>query len=130
VLGSQGDKRSLRSTAALYNLWYELPVSQRGSEIYHGIWSSFMQMLVSRGLYDFRGVQYVDGSFGVGEFPDLNMDARGEPIGWSFNGLYGSGFSVHFPIYAKFITVRNNRADVYLTWPAPKSATGSSGAKK
>jgi len=120
VLGSQGDKRALRGPAQLYNLWYELPPAHRGSEIYHGVWSTFMQMLVSRGLYDFRGVQYVDESFGVGEFSDLNQDERGEPIGWSFGGLAGSGFSTHFPLYAKFITVRNNRADVFLTLRPPK----------
>jgi endonuclease/exonuclease/phosphatase family metal-dependent hydrolase len=130
VLGSQGDKRALRSTADLYNLWYELPSSRRGSEIYHGVWSTFMQMLVSRGLYDFRGVQYVDNSFAVGEFPDLNADEHGEPIGWSFRGIAGSGFSVHFPLYAKFITVRNNRADVFLKVGPPKRDPDPAGVRK
>jgi len=130
VLGSQGDKRALRANADLYNLWYELPSSQRGSEIYHGVWSTFMQMLVSRGLYDFRGVQYVDGSFGVGEFPGLNVNENGEPIGWSFSGMAGSGFSVHFPLYAKFITVRNNRPDVYLSVSPPKKDPNPSGVRK
>lgn len=130
VLGSQGDKRALRANADLYNLWYELPSSQRGSEIYHGVWSTFIQMLVSRGLYDFRGVQYVDGSFGVGEFPGLNVNENGEPIGWSFSGMAGSGFSKHFPLYAKFITVRNNRPDVYLSVSPPKKDPNPSGVRK
>lgn len=130
VLGSQGDKRALRAKADLYNLWYELPSSQRGSEIYHGVWSTFMQMLVSRGLFDFRGVQYVDGSFGVGEFPGLNVAENGEPIGWSFSGMAGSGFSAHFPLYAKFITVRNNRPDVYLTVNPPKVDSDPSGVRR
>ena len=130
VLGSQGDKRALRANADLYNLWYELPPSQRGSEIYHGVWSTFIQMLVSRGLYDFRGVQYVDGSFGVGEFQGLNANENGEPIGWSFSGMAGSGFSVHFPLYAKFITVRNNRPDVYLSVSPPKKDPNPSGVRK
>ncbi|MBK9991812.1 MAG: endonuclease/exonuclease/phosphatase family protein [Verrucomicrobia bacterium] len=130
VLGSQGDKRALRANADLYNLWYELPSSQRGSEIYHGVWSTFIQMLVSRGLYDFRGVQYVDGSFGVGEFPGLNANENGEPIGWSFSGMAGSGFSKHFPLYAKFITVRNNRPDVYLSVSPPKKDPNPSGVRK
>jgi endonuclease/exonuclease/phosphatase family metal-dependent hydrolase len=120
VLGSQGDKRRLRGPAELYNLWYELPSAQRGSEKYHNVWSTFMHMLVSRGLYDFRGVQYVDGSFGLGEFSGLNADANGEPIGWSFSGLNGSGFSRHFPLYAKFVTVRKNRDDVFLNLTPPK----------
>lgn len=120
VLGSQGDKRALRGAAELYNLWYELPSAQRGSEKYHGVWSTFEQMLVSRGLYDFRGVQYIDGSFGVGEFAGLNADDRGEPIGWDYAGVQGAGFSTHFPLYAKFTTVRKNRADVYLNLAPPK----------
>lgn len=120
VLGSQGDKRALRNHAELYNLWYELPSSQRGSEKYHGVWSTFMHILVSRGLYDFRGVQYVDGSFGVGEFPGLNADEYGEPIGWDYSGLCGSGFSTHFPLYAKFVTVRRNRPEVFMNLNPPK----------
>lgn len=120
VLGSQGDKRALRSEARLYNLWFDLPRSRRGSEKYHGVWSTFMHVLVSRGLYDFRGVQYVDGSFGVGEFMGLNADENGDPIPWSFEGLHGSGYSRHFPLYARFVTVRKNRDDVFLNLAAPK----------
>jgi endonuclease/exonuclease/phosphatase family metal-dependent hydrolase len=130
VLGSQGDKRALRGTADFYNLWYELPSSQRGSEIYHGVWGTFIQMLISRGLYDFRGVQYVENSFAVGEFPELNTNEHGEPMGWSFSGFSGSGFSVHFPLYAKFITVRNNRPDVYLKLTAPKRDPDPAGVRK
>jgi endonuclease/exonuclease/phosphatase family metal-dependent hydrolase len=124
ILGSQGDKRALRGEAIFYNLWYELPSSQRGSEVYHGVWGTFMQMLISKGLFDFSGVQYVDRSFGVAEFPELNADEFGQPIGWSFSGLAGSGFSVHFPLYAKFTTVRNNRKDLYMTLkPPPKGSS-------
>jgi endonuclease/exonuclease/phosphatase family metal-dependent hydrolase len=130
ILGSQSDKRALRANATLYNLWYELPSSRRGSEMYHGVWSTFMQILVSRGLYDYRGVQYVDGSFGVGEFQGLNANENGEPIGWSFSGMAGSGFSKHFPLYAKFITVRNNRPDVYLTVKPPKKDPDPTGVRK
>ncbi len=130
ILGSQGDKRSLRGTADFYNLWYELPVSRRGSEIYHGVWSTFMQMLVSRGLYDFQGVQYVDNSFAVGEFSGLNTNDHGEPLGWSNAGIAGSGFSTHFPLYAKFITVRNNRPDVYLALKPPPKDDDPVGVRK
>ncbi|MFT3781120.1 MAG: hypothetical protein QM790_03825 [Nibricoccus sp.] len=120
ILGSQNDKRALRGPALLYNLWYELPSQRRGSEIYHGVWSTFMQMLITRGLFDFRGVQYVDGSFGVGEFEDLNVDDHGEPIPWSFAGIAGSGFSKHFPIYANFKVIPRNRADLFLSLGPPK----------
>lgn len=115
VLGSQGDERAVRSAADFYNLWYELPRSERGSEVYHGVWGTFMQMILSRGLYDFRGVQYIDNSFGIAEFSDLNMTDDGKPWRWSFLGIAGSGFSEHFPIYARFKVVKNNRTDLYLS---------------
>lgn len=116
VLGSMSDERALRSSNGLYNLWYELPPGERGSEYFHGVWSTFMQIMVSRGLYDFRGVQYVDDSFGVAQFDDLNATPDGLPWRWSFKGN-GSGFSDHFPIYARFTTVRNNRENLYMTLP-------------
>jgi hypothetical protein len=35
-------------------------------------------------------------------------------VRWSFDGAAGSGFSDHFPVFAKFITVPDGRADRYL----------------
>lgn len=97
----------------LYNLWYELPQTRRASELYGNAWGTFMQMIISRGLYDFRGVQYVDNSFGVAAFQQLNTTLEGKPFAWSFKGV-GEGFSEHFPIYARFTVVRNNRTDEFL----------------
>lgn len=109
-----GDEMLLRSGFTdLYNLWYELPPSARASEFYQNTWATFMQLIVSRGLYDFRGVQYVDNSFGVGAFHDLNMTPDGKPFAWSFEGA-GQGFSDHFPLFAHFTVVRNNRTDEFL----------------
>jgi endonuclease/exonuclease/phosphatase family metal-dependent hydrolase len=117
ALRVRSDELVLRSqNADLYNLWYELPQRGRGSEKYHGEWSTFMQMIVSRGMYDFRGVQYVDNSFSVGAFAELNMTEEGEPYRWSFAGG-GRGFSEHFPIAARFRTVTNNRSDQYVKLP-------------
>ena len=115
VLGSQGNELAVRGPSRdLYNLWYELPAAERGSDTFRGEWGTLMQLIVSRGLYDFRGVQYVDGSFGVAKFPGLNMEADGTPKRWSFDGPAGSGFSDHFPVFAKFITVPDGRTDRYL----------------
>jgi endonuclease/exonuclease/phosphatase family metal-dependent hydrolase len=115
VLGSQGNELAVRGTTRdLYNLWYELPAEQRGSDTFRGEWGTLMQLMISRGLYDYRGVQYVDNSFGVAKIAGLNMDAKGLPLRWSGDGPAGSGFSDHFPIYAKFITVPDGRADRYL----------------
>ncbi|HVS54188.1 MAG TPA: hypothetical protein VHD62_17665 [Opitutaceae bacterium] len=115
VLGSQGNELAIRGTQRdLYNLWYELPPEQRGSDTYRGEWGTLMHLIVTRGLYDYRGVQYVDNSFGVAKFPGLNEDDKGLPIRWSFDGPAGGGFSDHFPVYAKFVTVPDGRADRYI----------------
>lgn len=115
VLGSQGNELAVRGTARdLYNLWYELPAEQRGSDTFRGEWGTLMHVMISRGLYDYRGVQYVDNSFGVAKVAGLNSDAKGLPLRWSGDGPAGSGFSDHFPIYAKFVTVTDGRADRYL----------------
>ncbi len=122
VLGSQGNELAVRGTTRdLFNLWYELPAEQRGSDTFRGEWGTLMHLIVSRGLYDFRGVQYVDNSFAVAKFPGLNADAKGLPLRWSGDGAAGSGFSDHFPIYARFVTVPDGKADKYL--PLKNAAT-------
>lgn len=115
TLRSQGNELAVRSPQRdLYNLWYELPAEQRGSDTYRGEWGTLMQLIVSRGLYDFHGVQYVDNSFGVARFPGLNVDAAGVPVRWSGDGPAGAGFSDHLPIFARFTTVRDDRPDRWL----------------
>lgn len=115
VLGSQGNGLAVRgSQRDLYNLWFELPVAERGSDTFRGEWGTLMHLIISRGLYDYRGVQYVDGSFAVAKFAGLNADAKGVPARWTFDGPAGGGFSDHFPVAAKFTTVTDNRTDRYL----------------
>jgi endonuclease/exonuclease/phosphatase family metal-dependent hydrolase len=115
VLGSQGNELAVRGTQRdVYNLWFELPPAERGSDTYRGEWGTLMHLIIARGLYDFRGVQYVDNSFAVGKFIGLNADDKGEPVRWAFDGPAGHGFSDHFPVSAKFVTVTDNRADKYL----------------
>lgn len=121
VLGSQGNELAVRGEQRdLYNLWFELPAEERGSDTYQGEWGTLMQMMVSRGLYDYRGVQYVDNSFGVAKVPGLNVDAKGLPVRWTFLGEAGAGYSDHFPIYAKFVTVKDGRTD---RWVALRNAS-------
>ena len=115
VLGSQGNELAVRSAARpLYNLWFELPEPQRGSDTYRGEWGTLMHLIVSRGLYDYRGVQYVDNSFAVAKFSNLNADAMGLPVRWSGAGPTGSGYSDHFPVFAKFTTVPDGKAEKWL----------------
>ncbi len=123
VLGSQGNELAIRGEQRdLYNLWFEVPPAERGSDTFRGEWGTLMQMLVTRGLYDYRGVQYVDNSFGAAKMPGLNLDASGLPKRWSFDGPAGAGFSDHFPIYAKFTTVPDDRSDRWL--PLRQASTG------
>ncbi len=110
VLGSQGDEKKTATATgfSLYNLWYELPLEQRGSDEYDGVWGTLMQDIITPGLYDYSGVQYVDNSFrvvkveGVNTRTDLQLPRR-----WSNAGT-GSGASDHFPVSARFRTVDDN----------------------
>jgi endonuclease/exonuclease/phosphatase family metal-dependent hydrolase len=102
VLGSQGNELALQTGRAdLYNLWYELPVRERGSDIYRNEWGTLMHMLLGRGLYDNHGIQYVDNSFRVVKIPGVNCDVFGRPRRWSRGSVPG-GYSDHFPLLARF----------------------------
>ncbi|MDO8543716.1 MAG: endonuclease/exonuclease/phosphatase family protein [Opitutaceae bacterium] len=128
VLRSQGNELAVRRPDRdLYNLWYELSPEQRGSDTFRGEWGTLMHLIITRGLYDFRGVQYVDNSFAVGKFAGLNADDKGLPVRWSGEGATGSGFSDHFPVSAKFTTVGDGHADRYLALRKP-SDEGSGAA--
>lgn len=104
ILKSQGDEVALAHGKGpdLYNLWFELPPAERGSEVWGGRWGTLMQILLTRGLYDFDGVQYVDNSFFRLKIPGVNVDATwGAPLDWVGVGA-GGGFSDHLAIGARF----------------------------
>ncbi|XZE53191.1 endonuclease/exonuclease/phosphatase family protein [Planctomycetaceae bacterium SH139] len=130
TLGSQGDEMAIREIAGpdLYNLWYELPPLQRGSDTYRGQWGTLMQMMITRGLYDFRGVQYVDNSKQVAAFPGVNAQVgSGMPLRWNWVNNAGTGFSDHLPIYARFRLVETGDSDrlVELSQPGRPSETAA-----
>jgi endonuclease/exonuclease/phosphatase family metal-dependent hydrolase len=128
VLGSQGNETALESGEAdLYNLWFELPAEKRGSDVYQNEWGTLMHLIVSRGLYDTKGLQYQDNSFEVLAIPGLNADALGRPLRWS-RGSKPSGFSDHFPILARF---RVSDAKARGPWmPLTKPSVSDSGDAK
>ncbi|MEX1117259.1 MAG: endonuclease/exonuclease/phosphatase family protein [Terrimicrobiaceae bacterium] len=109
ILGAQGNELALRQVNGpdLYNLWFELPSNQRGSDIYQNEWGTLMHLVLSKGLYDLQGVQYVDNSFAVLKIPGLNADIFGRPIRWS-RGSTPGGFSDHFPLLARFRVAGEN----------------------
>ncbi|NBB79158.1 MAG: hypothetical protein GVY36_06875 [Verrucomicrobia bacterium] len=100
ILGSSGAEDFSQSD--LYNLWFELPVEERYSEVWRGSRGTLMHMLVTPGLYDESGISYVDGSFEKLVLPGLNADAIGRPVRWNFAGETGGGSTDHFPVYARF----------------------------
>lgn len=132
ILRSQGDAVAVRGPQRdLYNLWYEVPAAERGSDTFRGEWGTLIQLILSRGLLDYRGVQYVAHSFAVGKFSGLNEDAAGRPRRWSFAGLGGAGCSDHFPLTARFTTVADGNPDRYLpvARPAPEPTVAPAPAR-
>jgi hypothetical protein len=130
ILGSQGNELAIRGKERdLYNLWFELPSDARGSDVFRGEWGTLMHLLISRGLYDMRGVQYEDNSFAVMKIPGLNADSLGLPVRWKPFSATGSGFSDHFPLYARFRTVEDNRTDRWMPLSQPATDDGGTTLK-
>lgn len=103
----------------IYNLWHEVPVDQRGSDTFRGFWGTLMQIMISPGLYDYNGVQYVDNSFEVGRFPGKNVYPNSlTPIRWNSFGD-GMGYSDHLPISMQFKVVKENDTSKTMTLSNP-----------
>lgn len=112
VLGSQGDEAATAASQgfSLYNLWHELPPAQRFSDHHNGEWGTLMQKMITPGLYDHRGVQYIDNSFEVVILEGINtVGPFNLPRRWT-NAGRGYGWSDHFPIAARFRTVETGDA--------------------
>jgi hypothetical protein len=110
ILQSTGNEEEIDkgNSKKVYNLWYELPLNKRGSEVYRGHWSTLMQIMISSGMYDHKGIQYVDNTFKVGSFVGLNVESYDNtPVRWSSIGS-GKGFSDHFPVSMQFRVVSEN----------------------
>lgn len=122
IAGSQGNEMAIRKSGGpkLYNLWFELPVDKRGSDVYSDHWGTLMQVMITPGLYDYNGVQYVDNSFSVAALEDVNAQAGSlVPISWETVEGNGYGFSDHLPVVAKFRRVTENSKDRYLELSSP-----------
>ena len=104
VLGSQGDVGLFAKIDGpdLYNLWFDVAPEKRFSDEYGGEWGTLIQLLVTRGLGNGKGVDYVPGSTGHVRIPDLNAQGPLElPWRWTNYGP-GWGASDHFPVMAQF----------------------------
>jgi hypothetical protein len=125
VLKSSGNEMKIASGSILpndmvYNLWYELPVDQRGSDHFRGYWGTLMQMMISPGMYNQGGVSYIDNSFELGRFLGFNAYTHsGTPIRWSSFGE-GYGYADHFPISMEF-TVTGKSDVIELNQPSKET---------
>lgn len=124
VLGSQGDAAKLASGAAdLYNLWFDVEPAARKSDDYQGEWGTLMHIVISRGLADGKGVDYVGGSFGPSIITGLNAHAY-PVVPWRLTNYGpGAGVSDHFPIKAEF-ALRTEAGEPPLTRPEFAPAAG------
>lgn len=121
ILKSVGDERKVKQgqTDKVYNLWYEHPIDQRGSDVFRGNWGTLMQLMISPGLYDYHGIQYEDNSFDVLRIPGKNVySTSGTPNRWYEFGT-GGGYSDHLPVSMKFTVVNNDDKNKKITLDNP-----------
>lgn len=107
VLRSQGDPWKLRAAggADLYNLWYDVEPRDRRTDEFRGEWGTLIHIIISRGLADGKGLEYVGGSYGSVAIPNVNVQAsNGLPWSWTNYGP-GAGLSDHLPVVARFRVV-------------------------
>jgi len=94
------DKIKSYNTNVLYNLWLELPPSQRFSSKFKNNLSTPDNILIPPSLFDNYNISYVDKSFKV--FKPSFLYKNNKIIRWNINK--SKGYSDHLPIYAYFST--------------------------
>ena len=111
VLRTTGDRTSMtaQGTRYLYDPWFEIPVSQRGSEVHGSKWECLDHIIMSPGMFDRTGLSYDEGSFDAFRAPFLlsyqrAADGRQVPNRWQESGnQHGpDGYSDHLPVIADF----------------------------
>lgn len=105
-----GDPTTLKTLRmdprCMYNLWYESPQKQRWTHKYFGQKETLDHMIISAGLYDGKGVDYLPNSFQ--KFTPDYLFEKGTIYRWQRSRKYpkhhtGKGYSDHLPIFATFI---------------------------
>jgi hypothetical protein len=97
------DKKTLLSHKSyLYDLWYELPYAQRYSGKFYRHTSTLDHIILPYSMFDGKGVDYVDNSFGV--FKPKYLLSKGATNRWQIKNHkhLAKGYSDHLPIYALF----------------------------
>jgi hypothetical protein len=90
------------------DLWLELPPQRRWSHNFYGMKSSLDHMLLPAGMFDAKGVNYLDRSFHLFR-PNYLFMKNGSIFRWQIakrrHGKHlDAGYSDHLPIYAMFTT--------------------------
>lgn len=109
-LGQQSSENSLifDEGAHYYNLWYELEASERYSESDDGHLGTSMHMILTKGLYDYSGIQYRDNSFQTLKVENLNfIPDTLQTMRW-INSPNGYGVSSKLPLVARFEIVNKS----------------------
>jgi endonuclease/exonuclease/phosphatase family metal-dependent hydrolase len=91
-----------------YNLWYELSEHQRWSHNFYGKKEGLDNMIITRGLHDGKGVEYIRGSFD--RFTPSYLFKKHSLFRWQHSRKHpkhhtGKGYSDHLPIAASFALV-------------------------
>lgn len=97
--------------ARVYNLWYELPYKQRYSHSFYKKKNALDHMIISKDMFDKRGIEYKDRSFKVFR-PTYLVDTKGNPKRWKLSKEkkhLAKGFSDHLPLVAYFETKEYTR---------------------
>lgn len=88
-----------------YNLWYEVNEQTRWSHTFKQYKEALDHIIISAGLMDEKGIEYIKGSFGRYN-PDYLLK-RGKPYRWQQSRTHpkhhtGFGYSDHLPLFANF----------------------------
>jgi endonuclease/exonuclease/phosphatase family metal-dependent hydrolase len=97
VTSSQSNTGLQEDRLVLYDLWYELPPTQRGSSVYQGRWQTPDRLFLSPGLFDEAGFAYRRNSFRVVKEEFLLDPNSGFPLRWRA-GAGHAGTSDHLPL--------------------------------
>ena len=89
----------------LYNLWYNIKKKDRWTHSYKGSKESLDNIIISKGLADKKGLEYIEDS--LNRFNPKYLIRYKKPYRWQRSRNYpkhhtGKGYSDHFAIYADF----------------------------
>lgn len=98
-------KKLKKNSNSLFNLWYELPKKERWSHNFYGKKEGLDHIIISHGLVDGKGMEYVAGSFA--RFTPSYLFKKRGLFRWQKSRKHpkrhtGKGYSDHLPLFAEF----------------------------